>query len=332
MTVGGADRLEHPDRAESALGKHGEAADGDEGDQDHPEGDRCDGDRLGIERIGLSDRIRRLHVGPDRAGWNTGCVEERRDLRRRRDLTRKDEGELVEEALGVLDRADDVTLDPAHLPEVSDLQVELGRHAARHGDLVRRGRVAARDERDHRAAEGSVRLLCPQLERTDGTRDGHRLVLDDLDGAEAAFDARDLGFGVGIEAGEARGVLRTAEPGVLGGWRVRRHGRSDDGRRNRDDDERQDQELLAPLPPQQPPGPTDDGSPGRCAASLRTNDGARCKGDSAHGSSSSIRDGVRPRATARRASREHPLSPCRRRTRREGRRPDRPTRPGGRRG
>ena len=40
MAVGGADRLEHSDRAHPALREHGKAADRDERDEEHPEDQR----------------------------------------------------------------------------------------------------------------------------------------------------------------------------------------------------------------------------------------------------------------------------------------------------
>ena len=62
VAVGGAGRLEHPDRAHAALREHREAADRDERDEQHAE-DQCgERDRLGVERIRLRDRGRGLHL------------------------------------------------------------------------------------------------------------------------------------------------------------------------------------------------------------------------------------------------------------------------------
>ena len=124
MAVGGADRLEHADRAEPSLGEDGEPADGNKGDEQHAEYECGERDRLGVERVGLCDRGRRLHLRADRAGINTGSIEERHHLGRRIDLPRHDERELVEEALGVLDDADYVAFDTTDSPGVPDLEVE----------------------------------------------------------------------------------------------------------------------------------------------------------------------------------------------------------------
>ena len=159
VAVGRAGRLEHPDRAEAPLREHGEAADRDERDEQHAEHERGERDRLGVERVRLRDRCRGLHVVADRAQRNARGVEQRRDPRRVLHLPRCDECELVEQALGVLDDADHLALDATDAPGASHRQVERRRDAARHGDLVGAGRVAPGDEREHRTAEGSVRIL-----------------------------------------------------------------------------------------------------------------------------------------------------------------------------
>ena len=76
-----------------------------------------------------------------------------------------DERELVEEALRVLDDADDPALDATDAPAAADREVEVGGDAARHGDLARARRVAPGDEREHRAAERPVRVLRTELDR-----------------------------------------------------------------------------------------------------------------------------------------------------------------------
>ena len=110
-----------------------------------------------------------------------GVVEQRRDSGGIRHLPGCDERELVEEALGVLDDAHHLALDAADPPGVSHPQVERRRDAAGHGDLVGTGRVVPGDEGEHRTAEGSVRVLRPELIGVDRSGDGQRLVLDHLD-------------------------------------------------------------------------------------------------------------------------------------------------------
>ena len=127
-------------------------------------------------------------------------------------------------------------------------------------------RVVTGDEREHRTAEGSVRVLGPELIGVDRSGDRQGLVFDHLDAAEPMLKRGDDARRVRVVDGEGRGVLRRAESGILRRRVVRRDGRAHDRRRNRDDDEGKDQELLTPLPAEEPPGPADDGSAGGCAA------------------------------------------------------------------
>ena len=159
VTVGRSERFEHPDRAEPPLGEHGEAADRHERNEQHPYDQRSQGDRLGIDRIGRGDRRRRLHRRPDGARRHAMSVEECRDLCRRLQLSGGHEGELVEQALGVLHHPDDAPFRAVLMPHVADTQVERRGDAARHCDLIRPGRVVPGEQREHRLAEGSVSTL-----------------------------------------------------------------------------------------------------------------------------------------------------------------------------
>ena len=60
-----------------------------------------------------------------------------------------------------------------------------------------------------------------------------------------------------------------AEPGVGRRRRVDGDGGTDDDGRHRDDDQKQDEQLLAPLAPEEAPGPADHGPAGRDAAGGR---------------------------------------------------------------
>ena len=144
-------------------------------------------------------------------------------------------------------------------------QVERRRDAARHRDLVGARRVVPRDEREHRTAEGPVRVLRTKLIGVDRSRDRLRLVLDQLDTAETVLEARDDARRVRVVGRERHGVLRRAEAEVRRLRVVRGDGRSHDRRRDRDRDEGEDQELLTPLAPKQAPRPADDGTTGRRA-------------------------------------------------------------------
>ncbi len=263
MAVCGAGRLEHADGAEAALRQHGEAADRDERDEEHPEHEGRERDGLGVERVRLGDRGRRLHLCPgfDRTRRHTRCVEQRHDLGRRLHLPRCDERELVEEALRVLDDADDPALGTTDGPGVTNLQVERRSHPARHGDLARAHRVAPGDECKHGAAERSVRILGAELERVDRAGDRHRLVLDHLDAAEAMLEVSDVARHVRVQTRIGRGVPGRAEAEIRRLRRVRRDGRADDSGHDRHGDEGEDQELLTPLPAKEAPSPPDDGTP-----------------------------------------------------------------------
>ncbi|MHB1782849.1 MAG: hypothetical protein ACYCTE_09195 [Acidimicrobiales bacterium] len=133
---------------------------------DEPEHEDRERDGLGVERVRSCDRRRRLHLHADldRAERDAWRVEQRHDLRGRRQLSRRDERELVEEALGVLDDAYHPAPGVSDAPRVPDLQVKRRGHATRDGDLVRAGRVVPGDEREHRAAECSVWILGADLD------------------------------------------------------------------------------------------------------------------------------------------------------------------------
>ena len=211
VTVRRAGRLEHPDRPQSPLGEDREAADRDESDEQHAE-DQCEKrDRLGVDRVRLCDRSGGLNVVADRAQRSPWGVEQRRDSHRVLHLPRCNEGELVEEALGVLDDANHLALDAGDSPGGSHPQVERQRNAARHRHLVGARREVSGNEREHRPAEGSVRVLRTELIGVDRSRDRQRLIFDHLDATEAVLEIRYDARRVRVIARERRGVLGRAE-------------------------------------------------------------------------------------------------------------------------
>ena len=218
----------------------------------------------------------------DRAQRHALRVEERCDLRGVLQLSRRYEGEFIEEALGVLDDSDHAALDTTDLPAVADREVQGRGHAARHGDFVGSGRVTPRDEREHRTTEGPVRTLRAELIGVDRTGDRLCLVLDELDGTEAVPQTGDDARRVRVVGREGHGVLCGAEAEVRRLRRVDGDGRADDGRRDRSSDEGEDQELLAPLPSEEAPGPPDDGPTGGRSTVGRTDACGWYEGDSAH--------------------------------------------------
>jgi hypothetical protein len=277
MPLGRALGGEHADRPQPPLGEDGEAAHAHERDEQHAEDGRGDRDRLrvdhvgGLQRLGVGDAqaspgldgLRRLTLGVEQHGDGAGV----------RDLTWHDQGELVEQALRVLDDAGHRIGLAVDGPGLAGAQVEVGRDAAGHGDLVRGGRVAAADEAEHRSAERAMRILCPQVERALGAGDRNGFVLDDVGRAVQAVNLGDPGADRRGRAGDRRGVLRGTEGSRDRGLGVGRDGRGDHGGADRGGDQREDEKLLLPLPAQQPQRPPDHGATGGQSAVARADGG-----------------------------------------------------------
>ena len=133
------------------------------------------------------------------AGYgHPGRVEQDGDLGRGADLARHHEGELVQQALRVLDDANDLAALPAPVPYVPELEVEGGGHAAGHGHLARTGGIVPGEQGEHRLPERAVRILGPQVVGVDRARDGDGLVLDQIDAAETVLQRGNLGGQVRI--------------------------------------------------------------------------------------------------------------------------------------
>ena len=257
VVVRGAHGAEHAQRAQPALRQHGEAPDGHQGDEEHADRGQSEHDGLGVERVAGRRRGTTFDGRTDGGGLYPRRVEQHGHLGRGRDLARHHQGELIQQALRVLDDAGDAPGLSALVPDVANLEVERGGDAIGHGHLARTGRVVPADQRKHRPAERTVRVLGPQVVRADRAGDGDGLVLDDVHAAEALPQRGNLA--VQPRSGRAEGgdVLGGAEPGVGRGRRVGRHRRADDGGTHRDHDEGQHQQLLAPLTAEQPPSPAD---------------------------------------------------------------------------
>ena len=248
-------------------------------------------------------------------------------------LARRDERELVEQALRVLHNADDGLA--ALGPGVALPEVELGRQPGGKGDLVVPGRVVPGEQLKHRSAVGSVGILGPQLICLRRAGDGERLVGDDFHGADGVLDRGDVRLHRG-EAGR-RGLAggRLAErcevvgrsvPGVGRRRCIHRHRGAHHDCRHRHDDEEQDQELLPPLAPEEAPGPAEHGSAGWDTAAGRFG-GRSGRPAVRERRRSLVRDDRRgPLPGSRAGASGRPF--CRRAGRPRGR----PTRPAGRRG
>ncbi len=112
-------------------------------------------------------------------------IEQDSDLTRRGDLARHDEGELVQQALRVLDDPGDPPGRPVLAPEVAHFEAEGGGHAAGHRHLAGARRIVPADQGEHGLPERAPRVLRAQVVGADRAGDGDSLVLDDVDPAEA---------------------------------------------------------------------------------------------------------------------------------------------------
>ena len=164
----------------------------------------------------------------------------------------------------VLDHADHPQRPAVLLPQASDVQAEVRGHLAGHRDLGGTGGVAAGVEAHRHMTEGSVRVLGPEVDRRHraGNRDGK--VGDDLHGAEAMPDGRDVSGKAGVGAREADdGVGRPErrigfQVGGIGG-----HPEPERGGGDGHDEQGQHERLATPLAPEQPPRPAGHGPPRR---------------------------------------------------------------------
>ena len=242
------------------MGEHGEPGDGHQGYEQHPERDGGDRDCLGVDHV-------RVFQGPvddvpaERGRVDAWRVEQRDHLGWPGDLAGCDEREVVEQVLRVGHDPDDVARLSALAPGVSDAQVQLGGQPAGQGDFASSAGVAPACQGEHRLAVRAVRVLRTQAVRGDRARHGQGLILDHVDRAEPVREGGDLGddLGAGVfERGHVECGAEACAGRLLG---VGCHRRPDEGGCDRDGDQGQDQQLLAPLAAEQPPGPSDDRAP-----------------------------------------------------------------------
>jgi hypothetical protein len=231
MPLGGADRGQHAELSQAALGDDYKAGRGDQGDQQQDHRGQaqhaCGGGRpLGLggrqtqqARMAGRARLESATVAP----WQGGCPvaagqNQHRHRFRRVGGRGRQQGELVVQVARVLDKTDDGSRGPAEDERGADADLEGRRHRVGDRDLAGGGRVAARSQPQHRRAVGAVRVLGPELEGLDRARNRYRPVADHLDGAEPRSDRRDLRVQPAwIGLVEVEAMVGRAESGV-GGW------------------------------------------------------------------------------------------------------------------
>ena len=152
------------------------------------------------------------------------------------------------------------------------MDLKLLRYPAGDGDLPGARGVVPLHQGEHRAAVGAVRVQRPVFDGLGRAGDGHELAANHLNGAERLPGCRDVcRHGLLAGPGELQEVVGGAELRTRQGRHVvgGRHaeGRSPDCQGQ----QRQHQDLLPPLPAQQPPCPPGHDPPASGAAA----DGAR---------------------------------------------------------
>ena len=275
VPVGRAERAQHAQRAQAALRHHGEPRGGDQAHEQEADGLERENNHRGrslAQRTARPDARRaagRMEV-VDLPAWG---VEQDRHLRGRVGLARCHERELVAQVEAVLDDADNAARTPVGNHGVADVHVQRRGRARGQGDVTRARRKPPGDEAQQRMPELAVGVLRAQIERVERSRYRDALVVDLVDRAEGSPRRGDIGSDVAAERHQAVG---SAETRVLRMARVVRECDADGRRRNREDHQRQHEHLLTPLPPEQPPRPTED----------RPSRGPTTRGGHLHGSGS----------------------------------------------
>ena len=206
VAIGGADRGQHAQGAQPPLGHHGEPGHRHQADEDQPEGGQHEhqvrGGQAGrgVADGGLAHQALRAarEVQPGlRAlrGRAVPGVEEDSHAAGFRELSRREEGELIPQVGGVLDLAGHAERPAVQRPQAARPQAELAGHPAGHRDLARPAGIAPGHQRQHRAAVAAVRVLRPQVDGSHRAADGDCLVLDHLDRAARVLppDRGDVG-------------------------------------------------------------------------------------------------------------------------------------------
>ena len=114
-------------------------------------------------------------------------VEQHRHLGGRGDLAGRDQRELVQQALRILDDTHHTPGCPTLVPDVPNLEVEGGGQTIGHRHLTRAGGVAPGNQRQHRRSVRPTGTLRSELIGVNRAGDSQGLVLNDVDVAEAVL-------------------------------------------------------------------------------------------------------------------------------------------------
>ena len=217
MSLGRSHRGEHAQLAKTALRHHDEAGRGDKGYEHHGEG--CYAEHADGGEDAFASRATR-RGDPVRPAWSAECHHPRvagfdQDCHRiQADICRRsDQREVRAEVAWILDDADQLSLYTVEGESLTDVDPEGRRQIAGEGDFVVRGGEAPLSDIEHGAAEGTVRILGPQLDGFEQPGDPHIAAADDIDGAEPPPRGSDLGFELGISGVELEPVVGRAVVG-----------------------------------------------------------------------------------------------------------------------
>ena len=190
-----ADRREHAERSHPSLRHDREARDREQPDEEHPDrGQREDRalDRGFVSRATAFDVHTRAARQPVIADVATGCVEQHRGVRRRRQRTGRDECELIRQVPRVLHRADDGVAVAVDCPRTADAQTEGGCNRLGDGDLTGMRRITTGIEPDGRCDIRTVRVFRADVECGNGSRYGYAPMGDHVDRSEVLLQRGDV--------------------------------------------------------------------------------------------------------------------------------------------
>ncbi len=299
VAFGRADRAEHAEGPQPALGHHREARDRHQADErqaeclHHQDEHRRGGPALvasgkGYRRCRRNTWQRSAAVA-DRLLY-CGRTEQHDHLAGVRHLAGGNQGELIRQVARVLHDAGHPPGGARGAPGAAHVRAVQGRDLAGQRDLAGTGRVCAADQAEQRSVVAPVRTLGAELHRPGGAS-REFLILDYIGWAPVARDGSDVGGQVRVVAGQRDRCGRGAERGVVGVAElcIRDDAGAPDRRGDRHGEQAEHEQLLAPFAAEQPPAPAKYRATGDDAAAR-----ARVQvGSLAQGGAHRVRPGMR---------------------------------------